>query len=93
MVAGDARREAAQLATEYDGECVVLMRTGEEVLIVGHAGIPQAGSTTFRAGQRQLLAPPLGTLSSPGSRTSVIEAWLGRLGPELSEIRARPLSR
>src|SRR5579862_2289351 len=83
---GDARRESERLAEEYDGECVILMRTGEEVLIVGHAGISQVGSTTFRAGQRQLLAPPLGTVVLAWAPDDAVESWLGRLGPDLSEI-------
>src|SRR5579862_9458179 len=70
-----AKREVALLAEEYDGECVILMRTGEEVLIIAHAGIPQPGSTTFRAGQRQLLAPPLGTVILAWSPDRATEAW------------------
>src|SRR4029077_3188795 len=34
-----ARREAAGLAAEFDTECVVIVATGDELLIVGRAGI------------------------------------------------------
>ncbi len=79
------RREAERLADEYDGECQVVMATTEEVLIVGYAGVPRPLSTTFREGQRQPLAPPLGTIVLAWATDADVEAWLDRLGPELTD--------
>jgi DNA-binding IclR family transcriptional regulator len=82
---GHAKREAERLAEEYDGECLVVMATRDELLIVGYAGVPRPHSTTFREGQRQPLAPPLGTVILAWSSDDAVEAWLDRLGAELTE--------
>jgi DNA-binding IclR family transcriptional regulator len=80
-----ARQEADALADEHDAECVVVMTTGDELLIVHHAGVPGPLSTTFQEGQRQPLAPPMGTVALAWAGPEAVEAWLHRLGPELTE--------
>jgi DNA-binding IclR family transcriptional regulator len=79
-----AKHEAARLAEEHDAECVILMATSDELLIVGHAGVPGPLSTTFQEGQRQPLAPPMGTVALAWASEQAVEAWLERLGPELT---------
>ncbi len=80
-----AKREAQHLAKQYDGECVLVMATGEELLVIGRAGVPGPFSITFVEGQRQPLAPPIGTIVLAWTTSNAVEAWLDRLGPELSD--------
>jgi DNA-binding IclR family transcriptional regulator len=80
-----ARREAEQLADEFDGECVIVMATGDELLVVGRAGIPGPLSLTFREGQRQPLAPPMGTIILAWMGDRAVEAWLDRLEPDATD--------
>lgn len=88
-----AKREAERLAEEHDAECVILMATSDELLIVGHAGIPGPLSTTFQEGQRQPLAPPMGTIVLAWANDQAVERWLERAGPGLTEAeRERYLS-
>jgi DNA-binding IclR family transcriptional regulator len=85
-----ARREAERLAEEYDAECVIVMAIGEETLIIGRAGVPGPHSLTAPEGQRQPLAPPLGSIVLAWTDDHAVEAWLDRLGPELTDAdRAR----
>jgi DNA-binding IclR family transcriptional regulator len=80
-----ARREAERLAEEFDAECVIVMAVGHELLIVGRAGIPGPLSITSHEGQRHPLAPPLGSIVIAWTSDRAVEAWLDRLGPELTD--------
>lgn len=80
-----AEAEAAQLAEELDVECVIVMASGDEMLILGRAGVPGPLSVTAHEGQRLPLAPPLGTIVLAWTGDGAVEAWLDRLGPELTE--------
>jgi DNA-binding IclR family transcriptional regulator len=80
-----AKREADSLASDYDGECVITMVTGDEVLIVGRAGLrAPLGFNNFE-GQRHPMAAPLGVILMSWQNDDTVEEWLDRLGPELSE--------
>ncbi len=79
-----AKREAERLAEEFDAECALVLPTGEELLIVGHAGIAGQLSIGAYEGWRGPLAPPLGSIVLAWSSDRAIETWLGRLGPELT---------
>ncbi len=80
-----AKREAERLAEEFDSECVLVLPTGEELLIVGRAGIPGPRSITSHDGQRYPLAPPFGSIVLAWTSDRAVEAWLDRLGPELTD--------
>ncbi len=80
-----AKHEAERLAQEFDAECVIVVATGDQVLIAGRAGIPRPRSITSHEGQRQPLVPPMGSTVLAWTGDDAIEAWLDRLGPELSE--------
>lgn len=79
-----ARAEAERLADEFDGECVIVTAIGDEILLVGRAGVPGPQSITSHVGQRHPLAPPLGSFVIAWADERAAEAWLDRLGPELS---------
>jgi DNA-binding IclR family transcriptional regulator len=80
-----AKREAERLADEHDAECIVVMAVGEEILVVGRAGVPGPLSVSYFEGQRHPLAPPLGTVLLAWTANGAVDAWLDRLGPELTE--------
>jgi DNA-binding IclR family transcriptional regulator len=80
-----AMREAERLADEHDSECVVVVPSAEELLIVYHAGIPGPLSAQNQQGQRQPFAPPLGTAVLAWRSAEAVEAWLNRSGSELAE--------
>ena len=85
-----AKREAAQLAEDFDAECVIVVAQGDEMLVVGRAGVPGPGSITAHEGQRLPLAPPLGSILLAWMGDDAIEAWLDRVDPELTDAeRAR----
>jgi DNA-binding IclR family transcriptional regulator len=78
-----AKREAERLAEEFDAECVIVMASGNEMLVVGRVGVPGPRSITAHAGQRLPLAPPLGSILLAWAGDDAIETWLDKLGPEL----------
>ncbi len=80
-----AKREAEKLAAEHDGESMVVMTTDEEILTIGYAGVPTAPTIPFREGQRQPLAPPLGTIGLAWTDKQAVGDWLDRLGPEFND--------
>jgi DNA-binding IclR family transcriptional regulator len=80
-----AEAEAEQLAEDYDAECVVIMLTGEEILVIGHAGVPGPRSFATFAGQRHPLLPPAGTIFLAWKSDAEIEAWLDRSGDQLAD--------
>jgi DNA-binding IclR family transcriptional regulator len=80
-----AKREAEQLAEEYDSECLIVMATDEELLIVGRAGVGGPLNITSVEGQRQPLAPPFGTVILAWMGDAAVQTWLDRLGEELTE--------
>ena len=80
-----AKLEAERLAEEQETECVILLATAEDLLIVHHTGIPGPLSATFQEGRRQPLAPPMGGVVLAWSSDEAVEAWLDRLGPEITE--------
>ena len=80
-----AKREAVRLADEHEAEVVIVTATTDELLILGHAGVPRMQSVMFREGQRHPLMPPMGATSLAWRGDQAIEAWLARLGPELTE--------
>jgi DNA-binding IclR family transcriptional regulator len=79
-----AKPEAERLAHDYDGECIVVMATGDELLVVGRSGVPGPLSITYLEGQRHPLAPPLGTIILAWTNEHAVEAWLDRLKDELT---------
>lgn len=84
-----AKREADQLAEQHDAECVVVIINNQELLIVHHAGIPGPSSTQWQEGQRQPLAPPMGTVALAWGSPAAVEAWLDRPGLELTDDERR----
>lgn len=80
-----AKREATQLAAEHDADCVIAMVTGEEILIVGRAGVGGPLSVAYIEGQRHPLVPPLGSVLLAWEPPAAVEAWLDRLDDPLSE--------
>jgi DNA-binding IclR family transcriptional regulator len=80
-----AKREAERLAEQHDTECVIMAATGHELLIVYHAGLPGPLSATFQEGQRQPLAPPMGPVVLAWTSDDAVEAWLHRLGAEVTD--------
>jgi DNA-binding IclR family transcriptional regulator len=80
-----ARREAGHLAAEFDTECVVIVGTGDELLIVGRAGVPGPLSTHTHEGQRQPVVPPVGSTVLAWTNHIAFDTWLDRLGHELTE--------
>ncbi len=79
-----AKREADRLAEEFDAQCVLVFPTGEEILIVGRAGVPAPFAIDVREGLRRPLYPPLGSAVLAWAGDEAVEAWLNRLGPELT---------
>jgi DNA-binding IclR family transcriptional regulator len=79
-----ARREAQRLAEEFDCECVIVMASADELLLIGRAGVPGPLSITSHEGQRHPLAPPLGSIVIAWTGDAAVQAWLDRLGPELT---------
>ena len=80
-----AKREADRLAEQHEAECVILAATNEELLIAYHAGVPGPLSATFQEGQRQPLAPPMGTVVVAWTGDEAVEAWLDRPANQLTE--------
>jgi DNA-binding IclR family transcriptional regulator len=80
-----AKREAGRLADEHEAEVVIVMATADELLILGHAGVPRMQSVLFREGQRHPLLPPMGATALAWRGDAAVEAWLDRHGTELSE--------
>ncbi len=80
-----AKRESEQLAAMYDSECVVVMAIHDELLVVGRAGVAGPLSMPYVEGQRQPLAPPFGTSFIAWTGDDAVEAWLDRLGEELTQ--------
>jgi DNA-binding IclR family transcriptional regulator len=80
-----AKREAEHLAEEFAAQCIISMATGEELLIVGRAGIPREDSIRPLEGQRHPLSPPVGSSVLAWAGEGAIEAWLDRIGSELTE--------
>jgi DNA-binding IclR family transcriptional regulator len=80
-----ARREAETLADEFDAECVIVMAIADEMLLVGRAGVPGPHSITSHEGQRHPLAPPLGSSLIAWAGERSVDAWLNRLGAELTD--------
>jgi DNA-binding IclR family transcriptional regulator len=80
-----AKREAEQLADRFDGECVLVMATGQELLVIGHAGVPSPESFALAEGQRQPLAPPMGTVLLAWMNDQAVDDWLARMGSELTD--------
>ncbi len=79
------KREAQRLADQYDTECVLLMPTGEEILVIGRTGVHGPTSFGTNEGQRHPLLPPLGTIFLAWRSDEDIDAWLDRSGDQLSE--------
>ncbi len=80
-----AENEAGRLAEEHDAECVVVMATDADLLVVHHAGIPGPLTSTFQEGQRHPLVPPFGTVLLAWAGEHTVETWLSRPGPELTD--------
>jgi DNA-binding IclR family transcriptional regulator len=80
-----AKDEATRLAEEYESEVLITAATKEELLILGHAGVPLPHSVMWREGQRHPLLPPVGALHMAWSSPATVEAWLARLGASLAE--------
>jgi DNA-binding IclR family transcriptional regulator len=80
-----AKREAARLATEHDSDCVIVIATGDELLIIARAGSGGPLSMSYFEGQRHPLAPPLGIVLLAWMPDEAIQEWLARLGPELTD--------
>ncbi len=83
---GHAKSEAERLAEEFDAECLLVMATGGELLIVGRAGVPGPLSITLREGQRRPLAPPLGAIVIAWMGDDAVDAWLDQLDRELTAV-------
>jgi DNA-binding IclR family transcriptional regulator len=79
------KREAQRLADRHDAECVLLMPTEDEILVIGRSGVPGPMSFATYEGQRHPLLPPLGTIFLAWKSDDEIEAWLDRSGDQLSE--------
>jgi DNA-binding IclR family transcriptional regulator len=80
-----AKRAAEGLAQQFDAECIVVAAVGEEILVLGRAGIPGPLSISWFEGQRHPLTPPLGTVLLAWQSDTALAAWLDRLGDELSD--------
>ncbi len=80
-----ARREAKRLAEQHDAECVLLMPTGDELLVIGRTGVPGPVSFGTFEGQRHPLLPPLGTIFLAWKSEEALEEWLDGYGDQLSQ--------
>jgi DNA-binding IclR family transcriptional regulator len=78
------KREAELLAEEFDTECLIVMATSDEMLIVGRAGVPGPLSATSQEGQRQPMVPPIGSTAVAWKRDPPLEEWLDRGDPDLT---------
>jgi DNA-binding IclR family transcriptional regulator len=79
-----AKAEAERLAELTEAECVLLMPTGDEILVIGRAGMPGPLSFATFEGQRHPLIPPLGSIFFAWRPDREIGEWLDRAGDELS---------
>jgi DNA-binding IclR family transcriptional regulator len=80
-----ARREAAQLASDWDAECIIVMPAGDELYILGRLGVPGPLTMSYFEGQRYPWAPPTGTIVLAWASDAAVDAWLGRLKEELTD--------
>jgi DNA-binding IclR family transcriptional regulator len=79
-----AMREAERLAEEFDAQCVLVFPTGEEILIVGRAGVAAPMAIDVREGLRHPLYPPLGSAVLAWAGDRAVETWLDGLGPDFT---------
>lgn len=87
-----ARPAMDELSDEFDLEVIASAGIGDEIVILARAGTPRPLGINIAPGQRLPLVPPLGTVFVAWAGDDAIEAWLGRLGPSVSE-RERKLYR
>ena len=83
------------LAEDYDGECRrSSCGRGEEVLPPSATPASRhAAARPSRAGQRRAARPAARHSAPRRGADEAVDAWLGRLGPELSDIHRCPLPR
>ena len=78
------RPELEALADRLGVECNASVRIGDEIVIIATAGQPR-GQISSRIGHRFAMSPPVGTLFVAWSDDVVVDAWLRRASPALSE--------
>jgi DNA-binding IclR family transcriptional regulator len=80
-----ARGEMRRLVDLFQLECMASAVAGNHIVVLEHATLDVPLSISMRVGQRVPLVPPLGTIFVAWAPPQDIDAWLLRLGPEVSE--------
>ncbi len=80
-----ARGEMRRLVDLFQLECMASTVVGDHIVVLEHATLDVPLSISMRVGQRVPLAPPLGTIFVAWAPQHEIDAWLLRLGPDVSE--------
>jgi len=87
-----ARPELAQLAAEYEAECVGSVVLGDEILILALEGRPSQRTRGLTVGQRIPFAPPFGEIWLAYGGPDAVQRWLRRAahsdGPDGAELPA-----
>ncbi len=79
-----ATDEMRGLADELGVQCVAGAVVGGEIVFLAKAGHPKPLGTNIAPGQRLPLAPPLGTVYMAWALPEEIDAWLAKLGPDVT---------
>lgn len=90
-----ARREIARLAVELNVQCSANTVIDEEILVLVKEGAPQSQSHLglTRVGERRPLVPPMGICHVAWSGQDVIQPYMEKAAPHLSEaMRAHLLA-
>ncbi|TCM20441.1 DNA-binding IclR family transcriptional regulator [Novosphingobium sp. PhB165] len=88
-----ARREIARLALELNVQCSANTVVDDEILVLAKEGTPQSHRGLTRVGERRPLVPPLGLCHVAWGGDAVIDAYLDKATPHISEaVRARLLA-
>ncbi len=88
-----ARREIGRLAVELDLQCSANAVVDGELLVLVKEGNPRSHRGLTRVGERRPLLPPLGLCHIAWGGDAVIEAYLDKAAPHLSEaVRAHLLA-
>jgi DNA-binding IclR family transcriptional regulator len=90
-----ARREIARLAVELNVQCSANTVVDDEILVLVKEGAPQSPSHLglTRVGERRPLVPPIGICHVAWSGQDLIQPYVGKAAPHLSEaMRAHLLA-
>ena len=87
-----ARREIARLAVELNLQCSANTVIEDEVVVLVKEGSPQSHRGLTRVGERRPLVPPVGLCHIAWGGDAVINAYIGKAAPYLSDAVLKHLS-